>query len=342
MKKIVILLMGLVLTFLSFSQTNVLVGAGASFPYPIYSKWAYEYQKIKGVKLNYQSIGSGGGIQQISNKTVDFGASDAPLKSEELNTKGMIQFPMIIGGVVVIFNLDEIADMTLKLDGETLASIFLGEIKKWNDSRIAKLNPEIRLPDKDITVVHRADGSGTSFLFTHYLSQVSTRWKNLVGYGTAVEWPVGIGGKGNEGVASFVKQTSGSIGYVEYAYAKQNKLKVTLLKNRDGNFVKPSLETFSEAAKSAEWEKADNFNLILTNQHGQDAWPIVGASFIIIYKNQENYEKARVMLQFFEWCFKNGADYAIGLHYVPIPEKVYNLIEKMWSEKVTANGKKVF
>lgn len=342
MKKIVVLMVLAMFCLGLFSQTKILTGAGATFPYPIYGKWAYEYQKINGLKMNYQSIGSGGGIQQISNKTVDFGASDAPLKADELNSKGLIQFPMIMGGAVLVFNLQEVGNLELNLDGETTALIFMGEIKKWNDPKIAKLNPQVNLPNKEITVVHRADGSGTTFLFTHYLSKVNPKWKNLVGYGTAVEWPAGVGGKGNEGVASYVKQTDGGIGYVEYAYALQNKMKVAKLKNRDGNFVAPSSETFGAAAVNAKWEKADNFYLILTDQPGKDSWPITGASFILIYKNQENYEKAKAMLSFFDWCFRNGQKYALELDYIPIPENVYKMIEKVWAEKVTASGKKVW
>lgn len=342
MKKILLLTLILIVGVTAFSQVKSITGAGATFPYPIYGKWAYEYEKIAGLKLNYQSIGSGGGIQQISNKTVDFGASDSPLKSEELNSKGLIQFPMVIGGAVITYNLAEIPDLALKLDGETIALIFLGDIKKWNDQRIAKLNPELRLPDKEITVVHRADGSGTSFLFTNYLSSVSLKWKNLVGYGTAVDWPTGVGGKGNEGVASYVKQSDGGIGYVEYAYAQQNKMKVAKLKNRDGNFVEPSVESFKMAAENARWDKADNFYLILTDQSGKNSWPITGASFILIYKNQDNCEKAKTMLQFFDWCFKNGSKFALDLDYIPIPENVYSLVEKLWADKVVCSGKNVW
>lgn len=342
MKKLGVLILAVMVCVGVLSQTKTLTGAGATFPYPIYGKWAYEYQKLTGLKMNYQSIGSGGGIQQISNKTVDFGASDAPLKGDELDSKGLIQFPMIMGGVVPTFNLNEVQNLELNLDGETLASIFIGEIKKWNDPKIAKLNPNLKLPNKDITVVHRADGSGTTFLFTHYLCSVSPKWKNLVGFGTAVEWPTGVGGKGNEGVASYVRQTEGAIGYVEYAYALQNKMKTAKMKNKAGNYVVPSAETFQAAAANANWEKADHFYLILTNQPGKDSWPITGASFILIYKNQGNIEKARTMLKFFDWCFREGAKYALELDYVPIPESVYTLIEKVWSEKVVSGTAKVW
>jgi phosphate transport system substrate-binding protein len=323
-------------------EVKALTGAGATFPYPIYSKWAYEYQKITGVGLNYQSIGSGGGIQQISNKTVDFGASDAILSGDELNAKGLIQFPMVVGGVVLAVNLPGLQTNSVKLDPETLAKIFLGEIKKWNDASITKLNPGVALPSKDITVVHRADGSGTSFIFTSYLAKINTKWKNRVGSGTAVEWPVGLGGKGNEGVASYVKQVEGSIGYVEYAYAIQNKMATVVLKNRDGQFVQPGAEAFSAAAVNADWAKADHFGVVLTDMPGRDTWPIVGASFILLYKDQPEAAKAKAMLKFFDWCYRSGADQATKLDYIPIPEKVYSLVEKMWSEKVKSGNKPVW
>ena len=323
-------------------DVKVLTGAGATFPYPIYSKWAYEYRKVTGVGLNYQSIGSGGGIQQISNKTVDFGASDAPMSGDDLAAKGLIQFPMIIGGVVPIFNLPGVQSGTLKLDGDSLARIFLGEIKTWNSPAIAKLNPGVALPAREITVVHRADGSGTSFIFTNYLSKVSTLWKNKVGFGTAVEWPVGLGGKGNEGVASYVKQVEGSIGYVEYAYAAQNKMAVAAIKNREGEFVAPTAVAFAAAAESADWQKADHFGAILTDQPGKQSWPITGASFILLYKDQADAAKATALLKFFDWCFRSGAGQAQSLDYIPIPEKVYSLVEKLWKDKIRASGKAVW
>ena len=323
-------------------EVKSITGAGATFPFPIYSKWAYEYRKVSGVGLNYQSIGSGGGIQQISNKTVDFGASDAILSGEDLSAKGLVQFPMIIGCVVLAVNLPGIQSNSLKLDAETLSKVFMGEVKKWNDAEIAKLNPGASLPAKEITVVHRADGSGTTFIFTSYLSKVSTKWKNRVGSGTAVEWPVGLGGKGNEGVASYVKQVEGAIGYVEYAYALQNKMATVVLKNRDGQFVPPSADAFSAAAVNADWAKADHFGVVLTDQPGKDTWPIVGASFILLYKNQADAAKAKAMLKFFDWCYRSGADHASKLDYIPLPEKVYTLVEKMWAEKVRAGGKAVW
>jgi phosphate transport system substrate-binding protein len=321
---------------------KALTGAGATFPYPIYSKWAYEYQKVTGVGLNYQSIGSGGGIQQISNKTVDFGASDAPLSGDDLAAKGLIQFPMIIGGVVPVINATGVQSGALKLDGETLAKIFLGQIKAWNDPAIAKLNPGLGLPSKEITVVHRADGSGTSFIFTNYLSKVSTLWKNKVGFGTAVDWPVGLGGKGNEGVASYVKQVDGAIGYVEYAFAVQNKMAVATLKNKDGEFVAPTAPAFAAAAESANWEGADHFGAILTDQPGKASWPITGASFILLYKDQPEAAKAVAMLKFFDWCYRSGADSAQKLDYIPIPQKVYSLVEKLWKDKIKSQGKAVW
>jgi phosphate transport system substrate-binding protein len=341
--RIVTFLLASLLTVAGGAQeVKTITGAGATFPYPIYSKWAYEYQKVSGLGLNYQSIGSGGGIQQISNKTVDFGASDAVLKGEELAAKGLVQFPMVIGGVVPVVNLEGVAAGSLKLDGDTLARIFLGEIKKWNDPAIAKLNPGTSLPAKDIAVVHRADGSGTSFIFTNYLSKVSTKWKNRVGSGTAVDWPLGLGGKGNEGVANYVKQVAGAVGYVEYAYALQNKMNAVTLKNRDGQFVAPSDAAFSAAALGADWAKADNFGVVLTDQPGKDSWPITGASFILLYKDQPEAAKGLAMLKFFDWCYKNGAASAEKLDYVPIPEKVYVLVEKMWKEKIRSKGKPVW
>lgn len=322
--------------------TKIITGAGATFPYPLYAKWAYEYRKVTGVGLNYQSIGSGGGIQQISNKTVDFGASDAVVSGDELTAKGLLQFPMVIGGVVPVVHAEGIADGALKLDGETLAAIFLGEIKRWNDPALAKLNPGLMLPAKEITVVHRADGSGTSFVFTNYLSKVSAKWKNRPGFGTSVEWPVGLGGKGNEGVASYVKQVDGAIGYVEYAYALQNKMATATLKNKSGAFVAPTDESFSAAAEGADWAKADHFGVVLTDQSGEKSWPITGASFILIYKDQSDPDKARALLQFFDWCFRNGADQARKLGYVPLPEKVFLDVEKAWKSKITSGGKPVW
>ncbi|HZW13766.1 MAG TPA: phosphate ABC transporter substrate-binding protein PstS, partial [Noviherbaspirillum sp.] len=282
----------LIIVGAAFGVTSVgaadITGAGATFPYPIYAKWAEEYKKATGIGLNYQSIGSGGGIKQIKAKTVDFGASDMPLKADELEKEGLMQFPAVMGGVVPILNVDGIAPGQLKLTGAVLADIYLGKITKWNDQQIASLNAGVKLPAEDITAVHRADGSGTSFLFTDYLSKVSADFKSTVGVGTAVKWPTGVGGKGNEGVAANVQRIKNSIGYVEYAYAKRNKLSHVQLKNRDGQFVQPDDVTFKAAAAGAEWNKTPGFAVVLTDQTGKDSWPITGASFILMHKVQAN------------------------------------------------------
>jgi phosphate transport system substrate-binding protein len=325
----------------AFAGTTI-NGAGATFPYPVYGQWAWLYNKDTGVKLNYQSIGSGGGIRQIKAKTVDFGASDAPLKAEELNEAGLLQFPMIMGGVVPVVNVPGIAAGQLKLSGPTLADIFLGKITKWNDAAIAKENPGVALPDSAITVVYRADGSGTTWIFTNYLSKVSATWKDSVGNAKSVKWPSGVGGKGNEGVAAYVQRIKGSIGYVEYAYALQNKLAHSLLQNRDGNYVAPTSATFQAAAANADWEKAEGFYLVLTDQPGAESWPITGASFILVYKEQANAETAKEVLKFFDWCYRNGGKTAEKLDYVPMPEKVISLVEKTWKEQIMAAGKPVW
>ena len=325
----------------AFAGTTI-NGAGATFPYPVYGQWAWLYNKDTGVKLNYQSIGSGGGILQIKAKTVDFGASDAPLKAEELNEAGLLQFPMIMGGVVPVVNVPGIAAGQLKLSGPTLADIFLGKITKWNDAAIAKENPGVALPDSAITVVYRADGSGTTWIFTNYLSKVSATWKDSVGNAKSVKWPSGVGGKGNEGVAAYVQRIKGSIGYVEYAYALQNKLAHSLLQNRDGNYVAPTSATFQAAAANADWEKAEGFYLVLTDQPGAESWPITGASFILVYKEQANAETAKEVLKFFDWCYRNGGKTAEKLDYVPMPEKVISLVEKTWKEQIMAAGKPVW
>lgn len=326
----------------AMAQDKVINGAGATFPYPIYSKWAYEYKAQQGVGLNYQSIGSGGGIQQIAAKTVDFGASDAPRKGEELQGRGQIQFPMVMGGVVPVVNLQGIGSNQLKLTGEVLAEFFLGTITKWNDPKIAKLNPGVKLPDTEVTVIHRADGSGTTWIFTNYLDKVSKGWHDKVGSDTSVNWPVGLGGKGNEGVASYVKQVPGGIGYVEYAYAKQNKMATMQLQNRAGEFVSPTMAAFQAAAANADWAKADHFYVVLTEQPGKDSWPIAGATFIIIYKDQPNLEKARTMLQYFDWCYRKGGALAEGLDYIPMPQSVVDLVEATWNKDVKSSGKSVW
>jgi phosphate transport system substrate-binding protein len=318
-------------------------GAGATFPYPVYSKWAEAYQKSTGVKLNYQAIGSGGGIKQIEAKTVDFGASDAPLKSEQLDKHGLMQFPMIMGGVVPVVNVPGIKPGGLRLDGQTLADIFLGRIKQWNDSRLQKLNPGASLPKLDITVVHRSDGSGTTFIFTNYLTKVSQAWASSVGNDKAVHWPVGVGGKGNQGVAAYVNRVKGSIGYVEYAYALQNHMAHALLKNRGGDFVAPTAKTFQAAAAGADWQHAPGFYMVLTDQPGARSWPITGASFILNYKQPQDPDKTRAVLRFLDWSYHNGQGMAAQLDYVPMPDSVVQLVEKTWEGQVrTASGSPVW
>jgi len=304
-------------------------GAGATFPAPIYAKWASAYSKAAGIQINYQSVGSGAGIKQIKAKTVDFGATDMPLKDEELAKDGMAQFPTVIGGVVPVVNVKGIAPGQLKMTGDLLANIYLGAIKKWNDPAIAALNPGVALPDAPIAVVRRADGSGTSFIFTNYLSKVSADWKSKVGEGTAVNWPTGAGGKGNEGVSAFVMRLPNSIGYVEYAYAKQNKMSHVTLKNAAGTFVQPDDATFKAAAASAEWSKS--FYQILTNQPGKDAWPLTGATFILMHKKQDKPEQGAASLKFFEWAYTNGDAAATELEYVPLPAAVKDLVRKQWA-----------
>ncbi len=313
---------------------NTINGAGATFPFPIYGKWAHDYNKETGVKLNYQSIGSGGGIKQIKAKTVDFGASDKPLKPKELNKYGLIQFPMIMGGVVPVVNIEGVSAGQLKLTGDVLADIFLGKITNWNDARITALNHGVTLPNRAITVVHRADGSGTTWIFTNYLTKVSKDWAGTVGNAKAVSWPAGIGGKGNEGVAAFVKKMKGSIGYVEYAYALQNKMANALLKNKDGNFVAPTSENFQAAAAGADWANAEGYYVVLTDQPGAKAWPITGASFILIYKKQRKPEQAQAVMRFFDWCYRNGAEAALKLDYVPMPQAVADMVRATWSASV--------
>ncbi len=318
-----------------------MTGAGASFPAPIYAKWADAYQKATGNRVNYQSIGSGGGIKQITAKTVDFGASDMPLKADTLDKDGLMQFPTVIGGVVPVVNLANIKPGELKLTGPVLADIYSGKVTKWNDKAIADLNPGLALPATDIGVVRRADGSGTTFIFTNYLSKVSAEWKQKIGEGTAVQWPVGLGGKGNEGVSAFVQRLPGAIGYVEYAYAKQNKLTYAVLKNASGNFVAPDDLTFKAAAAHADWTKS-NFAEILTEQTGKDAWPITGATFILMHKVQDKPAQAAEVLKFFDWSFRNGGKMADELDYVALPESLQKLIRTAWSQLKDASGKPVY
>jgi phosphate transport system substrate-binding protein len=318
-------------------------GAGATFPYPIYAKWADTYKKETNVGLNYQSIGSGGGIKQIQAKTVTFGASDMPLKIDQLNKDGLIQFPTVIGGDVAVVNLEGIKPGELTLDGPTLARIFLGEVKSWNDPAIQKLNPNVKLPSQAIVVVHRSDGSGTTFIWTDYLSKVSPVWKEKVGANTAVEWPAGIGAKGNEGVANNVMNTKGAIGYVEYAYAKQNKLTTTKVVNKDGKAVEPNSASFQAAAASASWKKEDGFYVILTDEPGADSWPIAGATFILIHKQPRDAAAATEALRFFAWAFAKGDKMAEDLDYVPMPQSVVNEIQKVWATEIKdASGKPLF
>jgi phosphate transport system substrate-binding protein len=341
--KIILCMISLFLPFTAVNAGNQIInGAGATFPYPLYSHWAYEYSTLTQVKLNYQSIGSGGGIAQIKAKTVDFGASDAPMEADELDKLGLIQFPIVIGGIVPVVNLKGIKPGELKLDSKTLADIFLGTLTKWNDPAIKKLNPGLTVPDKAITVVHRADGSGTTWIFTNYLDKVSPVWHAKVGTGKAVDWPVGIGGKGNEGVAAYVQRVNGAIGYVEFAYALQNDMSHALIKNKDQKFVGPEIKSFQAAAENADWENAPGYYLVLTDQPGAESWPITGASFILVYKEQKNSTRARMMLDFFDWCYKHGASSAEKLHYVPIPENVVDLVKKTWAKELISDGKEVW
>jgi phosphate transport system substrate-binding protein len=318
-------------------------GAGATFPYPIYAKWADSYKKETGNGLNYQSIGSGGGIKQVTARTVTFGASDKPLTAKELAAGGdLIQWPMVMGGIVPVVNIDGVAANDITLDGTTLAKIFLGDITKWDDAAIAKLNPNVKLPSAAIAVVHRSDGSGTTFNFTDYLAKVSEDWKSKVGSNTSVEWPVGLGAKGNEGVANNVQQTKNSIGYVETAYAKQNKLTTTKMVNKDGNAVAATGETVQAAAANADWEHADGFYLIITNQPGANAWPISASTFILMPKQAPDAAAAGEALKFFAWAFKNGDSAASDLDYVPMPASVKKLVESRWSEIKGPDGKPVY
>ncbi len=318
-------------------------GAGATFPYPIYAKWADAYKQKTGTAMNYQSIGSGGGIKQITSKTVDFGASDMPLKGEQLEKDGLAQWPMVMGGVVPVINLQGIQPGQLKLDGETVGEIYLGNITKWNDPKIAQLNPGVSLPDKAIAPVYRSDGSGTTFLFTDYLSKVDPQFKQKVGSGTSVQFPSGIGAKGNEGVAAMAGRTDGAIGYVEYAYALQNKLNYAQMKNRDGKFVAPEIKSFQAAAAGADWNSAPGFGVVLTNQPGAESWPITGATFILMHKQQQDPQKAKQVLDFFDWAYRNGDKMAQELHYVPMPGPVTGSVEQMWKKEIVgSDGKPIW
>ncbi|MEY9180146.1 phosphate transport system substrate-binding protein [Bradyrhizobium sp. USDA 326] len=311
-----------------------ITGAGATFPFPIYSKWADAYKKETGNGLNYQSIGSGGGIKQIQAKTVTFGATDAPLKAEQLEKDGLAQWPMVMGAIVPVVNLEGVKPGELVFDGETLAAIYLGKITKWDDAAIKKLNPNVKLPSEAITVVRRSDGSGTTFNFTNYLSKVSADWKSKVGEGTAVEWPVGVGAKGNEGVSGNIGQTKNSIGYVEYAYAKQNKLTYAGLVNKAGKTVQPTVEAFQAAASNADWAKAPGYYVILTDQPGDKSWPITAATFILMHKSATDKAASQEAIKFFRWAFKNGGKMAEELDYIPMPDSVVQQIEKTWAAEI--------
>ncbi len=323
----------------SLASAQDVTGAGATFPAPVYAKWADAYNKATGAKVNYQSVGSGAGLKQIKSKTVDFGASDMPLKDEELAADGLMQFPTVIGGVVPVVNIKGIQPGQIKLTGQLLGDIYLGKITKWNDPALVALNSGVPLPDAAISVVRRADGSGTTFLFTNYLSKVNAEWKAKAGEGTAVNWPTGAGGKGNEGVSAFVMRLPNSIGYVEYAYAKQNKMSHVLMKNRDGNFVAPDDANFKAAAAGAEWSKS--FYQVLTEQPGKDAWPLTGATFILMHKTQDKPASATGSLKFFDWAYANGDKMAADLEYVALPATVKDLVRKQWAEVKDGSGKAI-
>ena len=337
--RIATLSMAGVLALAANASAQDVTGAGASFPAPLYAKWASDYNKATGVKINYQSVGSGAGIKQIDSKTVDFGASDMPLKDDELAKKGQLQFPTVIGGVIPVINVKGIAAGQLKLNGQVLGDIYLGKISKWNDPAIKALNASLALPDAAISPVRRADGSGTTFIFTNYLSKLSPEWKAKVGEGTAVNWPTGAGGKGNEGVAAFVGRLPNSIGYVEYAYVKQNKMTFALMQNAAGKFVAPEEKAFKAAAAGAEWSKS--FYQVLTNQPGADSWPMTGATFILMHKVQDKPAQAAATLKFFQWAYEGGDKTASDLDYVPMPAVVKTQIEKTWGEIKDGSGKAV-
>ena len=326
-------------SYVNLAAAQQITGAGASFPAPLYAKWASDYNKETGVRVNYQSVGSGAGIKQIDSKTVDFGASDMPQTDEVLKAKGQFQFPAVIGGTVPVVNIKGVSPGQMKLDGQVLGDIYLGKITRWNDPAIKSLNPGLALPDAAIAPVRRADGSGTTFNFTNYLSRVHPEWKAKVGEGAAVNWPVGAGGKGNEGVASFVNRLPNSIGYVEYSYVKQNKMTYTLLKNKDGVFVSPDEESFKAAAAGADWKKS--FYQLITDQPGKNAWPISTATFILMHTKQDKPANATETFKFFTWAYKNGDQAATALDYVPMPDNVIGAIEKAWSQVTDASGKPV-
>lgn len=327
------LLLGLLPT-VSFAEQPLITGAGATFPYPLYAKWAQQYESLYGVKINYQSIGSGGGIKQVKAKTVDFGASDKPLPSAELQKFNLVQFPTVMGAVVPVVNIEGISSGQLRLSGSVLADIFLGVIKNWNDPAIKQLNPNLNLPDQAITVVHRSDGSGTTFLFANYLSKVNPTWREKVGNDVAIAWPAGVGGKGNEGVAAYVQRIKGAIGYVEFAYAYQNHLNTVALQNQAGQFVTPSLATFKAAAEQGDWQNVSDFGVNLTNVPGANSWPIMGATFILIPATAEKPNNTKAVLQFFNWALHQGDAVATELQYVNLPENVKNLIAQTFKTRI--------
>ncbi|MCW9717938.1 phosphate ABC transporter substrate-binding protein PstS [Avibacterium sp. 21-599] len=334
------LILGFSLGLFNVAQAQTVTGAGASFPYPIYAKWASLYEKETGNRVNYQSIGSGGGQRQIIAKTIDFGASDDPMKASLLNEHQLLQFPAIIGGTVPVINIPDVSAGKLKLSGQVLADIFLGKIKKWNDPAIQTLNADLTLPAKDIIVIYRSDGSGTTFGWTNYLSKVSTEWKEKVGEGKSVKWPTGQGGKGNEGVAAYVGQIKYAISYVEYAYAKQNHLAWVSLQNKDGNFVQPSKESFTSAAANAKWNDVDGMGVVLTNESGENSWPVTAASFILLHKTADKPEATKGVLDFFDWAFQQGKQAASELDYVPLPDDVVKQIKAKWQSEIKdVNGK---
>jgi phosphate transport system substrate-binding protein len=339
--RLVIIAAAAALSYAAVAAATDISGAGATFPYPIYAKWADAYKKLTGIGLNYQSIGSGGGIKQIKAKTVTFGASDMPLKPDDLKAAGLLQFPMIIGGVVPVVNVKGIQGGQLHLDGATVASIYMGDITQWNDPQIKRLNPKLTLPSTAIAPVYRSDGSGTNFLFSDYLSKTSPKFMSSIGANTSVQWPTGIGAKGNEGVANMTTQTDGAIGYVEYAYAKQNKMAYTLLTNKAGVAVAPSAESF-QAAANADWVHADSYYLILTDQAGAKSWPITGASFILVYKQPDDPASVNEALKFFAWAYKDGASMAAELDYVPLPAALIAQVKKTWTSEITSGGHPVW
>jgi phosphate transport system substrate-binding protein len=325
------------------AEATTISGAGATFPYPVYAKWADSYEKETHIKLNYQAIGSGGGIKQITEGTVDFGASDAPLKPDELDKAALIQFPVVMGAVVAVVNIAGVKAGELKLTPDVLADIFLGKVKKWNDPRLVQSNPGLKLPDVAVTVVHRSDGSGTTWIFTNYLSKVSPDWSKTVGSDKSVAWPTGVGGKGNQGVASYVQRINGSVGYVESAYAVQNHMAHAKLKNHDGAFVDPTDDSVQAAAKGADWAHALGFYVVLTDQAGQAAWPITGASFVLVHRQQKDGDTGRAVLRFFDWGYRKGGAAAKELGYIAMPRSVVDLVEKTWEKELKdAAGQKLW